>query len=87
VFIVFSLVALQATSLFLAVIRGEIKIWFSFAVFAIFLEGLGILNGTHYHETFNVPGFVPFLPLKEQLWYPLNLYPAWISVRALGKSR
>mmetsp|Transcript_3226 Transcript_3226/g.3826 ORF Transcript_3226/g.3826 Transcript_3226/m.3826 type:complete len:370 (-) Transcript_3226:303-1412(-) len=74
------LLILQLLTLFHALWNKKGHLWLGFVLFGLFQECLGYLLSTHIHAQFLVQVF-DFLPLKELLWYPLNLYPAWLATR------
>jgi len=76
----FAYLFLQLLSLLHAMKNRNLHLWFGFVLFGLVQEILGYVLNTHIHAQFTVQLF-EFLPLKEILWYPLNLYPAWLAVR------
>ena len=64
---------------------NRIYLWAGFFGYGVVMETVGFVIKSHLHGQFLLQIFT-FLPLKEVAWYPVFLYPAYVTASRISFS-
>lgn len=75
--------ALQLAGLLYAWRRREVQVWLGMALIGAQMEFLGVAVTHSHKQSQMMVQVLPFLPLKEMLWYPMTQYPCFVLASGL----